>query len=701
MTDKFREGKLSGGPIRMVTVSSPDEFKKLYEKYESTQTTLHKKQDEQEGILDNEVKRQDRQLTAFQKRLNREGLLGKEAQKQLNMIGNIYRLSKIQGSAMVLPEQLMALLPKGDTIPIGQDDLAKLIQKVANAIDTATLETDPDEQLKFFMKVVGDEKILDTYITALKNAEALLKSDTSKYASPLLKIRQELNRLQLRMTEFDLSPPDDDLPPLEPDSDDDDDDDDGKLTDDDDDEEDSYDDDDDDDDDGDGISDEDDDDDDEEDDDDEDGDMNSLGRRITRLVIAELIEQAQKGTSNPRSRRKASSTADGFRLLIPALQRNLQTANSSTVIDESKLMDDVTENATTVFLAKYVKSVFAKSKRTAQDDPEAGKTDIGGSGLGGGAIKKTKLTPLPKMREPMDGLWFKADEHPDAHRKVATRRDPRSIHPTLQGMWYDDDGHYFKHISELPKEKRAPLESGNMSLEPVLPNPNIEKSLLREIQDPYYDMPNHHKRQSALDKLATTEHPIMTRPTKSRRMRFVSPSANYTIQDGRLGVLDIDVSKLSRRWLVVHRGFQKLYDTPIHEDLVILLTRRKFDPRHKYDDGAVELYRELVGLSGLPTENTQSKKARLITGGCVNCIKQGCSGCGVRDEPVSGSGKVKILTNMDEVVEHLNHLVGTLHSGNNSKSIKSEISETVQVLRDKGVLSPEQYDKLHQKYVLA
>lgn len=139
-----------------------------------------------------------------------------------------------------------------------------------------------------------------------------------------------------------------------------------------------------------------------------------------------------------------------------------------------------------------------------------------------------------------------------------------------------------------------------------------------------------------------------------------------------LGEIAIDKQALLIGHLVVRRGNEIIFQSKkVDPDLIELITKR-FNPKKAYSAVAIDMWRKLHKLSGLPIVGSHSKKQNLI-----------------------GSGlKVQFVDNPNQLLERLNILVGSWNAGNKNQEIYNEAIQIIDYLLNKGVINKTAHKKI-------
>lgn len=189
-------------------------------------------------------------------------------------------------------------------------------------------------------------------------------------------------------------------------------------------------------------------------------------------------------------------------------------------------------------------------------------------------------------------------------------------------------------------------------------------------------------------------------------------SKSYKVKEsGNFGELNINLKKLNALHLVAKKGNKTVLDLPIPMDLFDLLTKR-FDPKRIYDKKAIEMFREIAILAGLPavTGLGYSKKSEILQGGCScymppprNILAPPAKS---RDFPETqnfqGTGsyvKYYDKSNPNELAGRMKIIIGAIDAGNDSKEMLSELSELIDILEKLGVIEKKQVSVLKDAYL--
>jgi hypothetical protein len=139
---------------------------------------------------------------------------------------------------------------------------------------------------------------------------------------------------------------------------------------------------------------------------------------------------------------------------------------------------------------------------------------------------------------------------------------------------------------------------------------------------------------------------------------------------GQLGRLQIDPNLLRVGRLKAYIGGSLVLDCPADKSLQDLLTKR-LDRRNDYTPQAVETFRHLVKLSGIPlTDRKNNRKVDLL-----------------------GGPDIKWYNSPDQLVERLTLLIASKQAGNTG--VANELSNVIDALESRGCITKSQAAQLH------
>lgn len=164
--------------------------------------------------------------------------------------------------------------------------------------------------------------------------------------------------------------------------------------------------------------------------------------------------------------------------------------------------------------------------------------------------------------------------------------------------------------------------------------------------------------------------------------------------NGMFGQLKIDVPQLVNYLrLRVFKDDKLMADQTVDKDTFDLLTKR-FNPKRKYSDNAISIFRDLVEMSKLPLTPT-SNKFNLLT----ESQRRGMNGNGYKKKKQTG-GEIKIIDDPELLVDRLGLLAGSVEAGNNSYKIKNEIGQIADLLLKRKYINEEKHKNIYENYIL-
>lgn len=150
-------------------------------------------------------------------------------------------------------------------------------------------------------------------------------------------------------------------------------------------------------------------------------------------------------------------------------------------------------------------------------------------------------------------------------------------------------------------------------------------------------------------------------------------------ENNSFGNFNVDLPKLrgSSRLVVTNKGGQVVKDQMSDKSFVDLLTKR-FNPKTNYSPKSLELFSDLVNMSGMSSHKRSGKN---------NLVKR-------------GGGLIIDLSNPRKVLEDLALRVANRRSGNNSVDLRNEIVTLLSYMEKEGLLDRETVQKISQKAFL-
>lgn len=158
---------------------------------------------------------------------------------------------------------------------------------------------------------------------------------------------------------------------------------------------------------------------------------------------------------------------------------------------------------------------------------------------------------------------------------------------------------------------------------------------------------------------------------------------------GRLGKLKFDMDAFQRMELDASDGRRRMRG-PLSFDLHTLLSK-KYHKNHKYSPMAVKEFKKLIELSGLPISKGRGMKYRLVRGQLKQYDEKP-----KKKEVMKPKTRTRFvyLDSLDEALERLNVLVGSLDAGKKSDEMVEEISVLLDILKKKGQIDDQQYQAI-------
>ena len=164
-------------------------------------------------------------------------------------------------------------------------------------------------------------------------------------------------------------------------------------------------------------------------------------------------------------------------------------------------------------------------------------------------------------------------------------------------------------------------------------------------------------------------------PKKGKGVKYKQPERNaYKIQDGGYGGLVIDLPKLFNEMKVIaYRGGKLMYQSDADKSLVNLLTKR-FNPKTKYSINAVRIFNDLNTLVNMPKHRSSGKSGMV-------------------------GSSVTYYNNVNELVDRMKFLIGSITAGNNSPVTKNDLSQINDELFRINAIDRSLHEKFYQKYL--
>lgn len=261
-------------------------------------------------------------------------------------------------------------------------------------------------------------------------------------------------------------------------------------------------------------------------------------------------------------------------------------------------------------------------------------------------------------------------------------------------------------IEKKSAERRKSIESAsNKLIEPI--KPKKENNTTPSGKKTIRDTGRRRVDRSAIAQAQANKKGFGMLPSIGKRTRFGNIDQlgylgdNIWINPERLsyGVLNVHKIKGAGRKqskITIKFGLPvNVSDRPILTDNVdqdfIDLIKKRYNKKKAYSPRSIEIFKRVASLGGLNTidDNSKGQKKSIISPGGYH---------GVSDEL---SGKiVKIITDPNELIERLALLSGTIESGNESPTIKSELGEIADILLGKKMITNDAHRKIYDKYIV-
>lgn len=166
---------------------------------------------------------------------------------------------------------------------------------------------------------------------------------------------------------------------------------------------------------------------------------------------------------------------------------------------------------------------------------------------------------------------------------------------------------------------------------------------------------------------------IVPTPPAGRTGQGIKTKNPYKLTDeGKFGNLWINPHKLNELKLEAYKDEKKVLSRKADQDLIELLTKR-YNTKKQYSEKSLKLFAKLIDLSGLPVNNRSIK---------YSAGRQ------------RAGGAIQYYSSPDELVERLRLLVGSKQGGKVSVDIDNEIVNILDRLREDGVITKKEYEKI-------
>ena len=272
--------------------------------------------------------------------------------------------------------------------------------------------------------------------------------------------------------------------------------------------------------------------------------------------------------------------------------------------------------------------------------------------------KPAMMEKSPKLQSNLDG-GFTRDEMQTlmAYNLYA----PSDVMMGVKDKKLDWDN-YSRKITQLLKE--IGREKGGLSKGPKAREKNVEK--IEQLTNEIKTIQKYQKRISVIPEGLQTI---------GKGVKYKQPKRNaYKIKDGGYGGLVIDLPKLFNEMKVfAYRGGKLLYQSDADKSLVNLITKR-FNPKTKYSMNAGRIFNDLITLANMP-KHKSSGKSRMV------------------------GSSVTYYNNVNELVDRMKILIGSIAAGNNSPVLKNDLSQINDELLKINAIDRSLHEKFYQKYL--
>lgn len=214
------------------------------------------------------------------------------------------------------------------------------------------------------------------------------------------------------------------------------------------------------------------------------------------------------------------------------------------------------------------------------------------------------------------------------------------------------------------------------------------------------------------DKVGSGVKPKVSLKTAAKKTASYPKGKWGQVVNGKLGDLVINERKLNLRELHAKQGRKIVATGKVSKGLYDLLKKR-YETRNNYTDEDKRVYKRLIELSNLPI-NVRNRKAEMVRKLFDKTTSQrdhrslrprgGPSGKEQKDQtakPAQPKTKTKYVyyDSPDDLLKRMDVLVGTVESGNNSDTVKEELSQILNKLKDGGAISDVDYVNLWENLV--
>ena len=158
-------------------------------------------------------------------------------------------------------------------------------------------------------------------------------------------------------------------------------------------------------------------------------------------------------------------------------------------------------------------------------------------------------------------------------------------------------------------------------------------------------------------------------------------------QDGIFGSLKIDMNKFFKMKLVARKNNRIVIKGDLSHDLFLLLTKR-YNPKHQYSQTACDEFKKIVELADLPSALAKCGKGMILK----NIVKGKAA-----PPPTTIETKFVYYDTLEELLERLHVIIGSIEAGNNNSELKEEGRQLLERLKSKKAISNVQFESLLQR----
>jgi len=348
-------------------------------------------------------------------------------------------------------------------------------------------------------------------------------------------------------------------------------------------------------------------------------------------------------------------------------------------ISASKMMDDDAQLKNTVSLLKKRIANMLHNKRGEKEKLERDQERLKN------IVDAGKNESFESKLKKFANLYKNKQNSPSVKRKL--KFDPSSFPSALI-----ERGDKETFVESSPKKVISKMDTMPlMSKDPILniPTPLLEKNekkltgLAGKARDTSIpSIPSIPPELLEDEEIEPSETPrrskrIQDKPKGKGIMRYTISS------DNKFGNIEINKDLLIKQnHLKAYQkhSHKKILDQKVPIDLVMLLTKR-FNPKYKYSADSMQMYNQLLQKAKLADEHSVSylknKKVKKM------------------NEPV-----VKVYDSQDDILQRVDVLVGMIEAGNKSIPVIEELSQLLDLLLRKKMISEEQYQQITDAYIL-